>query len=330
MYSVSVIIPFFRVGRFIQRCIGSLMSQTIKSPVEYIFVDDASDDESRAILDKNLEKDCGFSQKVTILTHSVNRGLPVARNTGLAMATGDYIYHCDSDDYLEPDLLSRLIDNAQMTDADIVTCDYYISYREKDCICRQPDCSSGAEAVGLMLQGKMKYNVWNKLVKRSLYEKNHIRFSEGHTMGEDSIMILLYALAGKISTVHLPLYHYVQYNSQSITSRFSMSDISDLIYNTERVVSGLESLQCKIPTTDIAAFRYLMKWPLLVTGKYTDYVMWRTAFPDLERRFITESHVSGRIKFIEHMASRGQWWLIWLHYWIVIRLYYSIAYKLLA
>lgn len=107
LYKVSVIIPIYKVEPFVARCAQSLMEQTL-TDVEYIFVDDASPDNSIAVLRKVITKYPERSNYVKVLTHTENKGLPAARNTGLAVAQGEYIFHCDSDDFVEPDMLEQL------------------------------------------------------------------------------------------------------------------------------------------------------------------------------------------------------------------------------
>ena len=98
-YKVSVIIPIFGVERFIRKCAETLMEQTLQE-VEYIFVNDATPDGSISVLKEVIAY---YPQRLThvrIIEHKVNKGLPAARNTGLSYATGEYVFHCDSDDYL--------------------------------------------------------------------------------------------------------------------------------------------------------------------------------------------------------------------------------------
>ena len=172
-YKVSVIIPVYKVEKFVERCVRSLMEQTMDN-VEYIFVDDASPDESIHILHKVLADYPERRDQVKILTHEMNKGLPAARNTGLAVASGKYIFHCDSDDFVEKDLLSTLYETACRENADIVWSDYYISYPKNERYLKQPSYNTPEEALKGMLHGRMKYNVWNKLAKRNLYVDNHI------------------------------------------------------------------------------------------------------------------------------------------------------------
>lgn len=192
-YKISVIIPVYNVGKFIERCVQSLMEQTMDN-VEYIFVDDASPDNSIQILQKVLVDYPGRHDDVRILTHVENKGLPAARNTGLAVATGEYIFHCDSDDFVEKDLLSTLYETACRENADIVWSDYYISYPNNERYLKQPSYDTPEAALKGMLNGRMKYNVWNKLVKRSLYTDNDITFPSGYAMGEDMTMMFLFLM----------------------------------------------------------------------------------------------------------------------------------------
>ena len=177
---ISVIVPFYRVAPFIERCARHLLEQTLPE-VEFIFVDDASPDNSRAILEKTLKE---YKRDVTILTHPVNKGLPAARNTGLAAAKGEYIFHCDSNDYLETIMLEEVYNKAIAEDANIVYTDFWLDFGESRRYMATPDYHSADEMIkrGFMA-GAMKYNVWNKIARNSLY--NGLSFPKDHAMGED-------------------------------------------------------------------------------------------------------------------------------------------------
>lgn len=161
-YKVSVIIPVYKVEKFIGRCVKSLMEQTLQD-VEYIFVDDASPDGSIVILRNVLADYPERSNHVKILTHTENKGLPAARNTGLSVAQGEYIFHCDSDDFVEVNMLEQLYHKVTETDVDIVWCDWYLTFENSERYMKQPAYNTPLEALKAMLGGAMKYNVWNKL-----------------------------------------------------------------------------------------------------------------------------------------------------------------------
>ena len=128
---VSVIIPIFKVRDFIERCAVSLFEQTLKE-VEYIFVDDASPDDSIKVLKSCIERYPERQARTTILTHEHNQGLPAARNTGLAAASGEYVFHCDSDDYVERNMLEEMYEAAKAKDADMAYCDFYLTFEKNE------------------------------------------------------------------------------------------------------------------------------------------------------------------------------------------------------
>ena len=189
MLKVSVIIPIYKVENFMERCARSLFEQTLTEEVEFIFVDDASLDCSVSIIHQCLNDYPERKNQTKILVHSQNKGLPSARNTGLQAATGKYVFHCDSDDYLDSGALEQMYEVAEQNRADMVWCDWYLSFAHSERYMKQPKYDSPVEVLKGMLGGAMKYNVWNKLVSRRLYTDNLINFPDGHGMGEDMTMI---------------------------------------------------------------------------------------------------------------------------------------------
>ena len=116
---ISIIVPIYKVENYIERCVRSLLEQTYIG-IEYIFVDDCSPDSSISILKKVIKEYPTRIDQIKIISHEKNMGLPAARNTGLKMAIGDYIFHCDSDDYVEKDMIEKMYQTAKEKDADIV------------------------------------------------------------------------------------------------------------------------------------------------------------------------------------------------------------------
>lgn len=213
---ISVIVPIYNVECYIARCIESLMRQTLQE-VEYIFVDDCATDKSMDILMRVLNKYPNKKSCVKILKHIENKGLPAARNTGLKSATGKYIFHCDSDDYVEPDMLQRLFEFAEKQHADYIWSDYYVSLIDGNHYKKQPEYVDVDQAFRGLLRGEMVYNVWNKLVRKDLY--NNIFFPSGNAMGEDMTMIMLLACATKVAYLHYGGYHYVTTNPGALTKK---------------------------------------------------------------------------------------------------------------
>ena len=127
---VSVIIPIYGVEQYIERCARSLFGQTMRSDIEFIFVNDCTPDRSIEILLNTLKDYPERTEQVAILTHTANKGLAATRKTGVRAARGEYIIHCDSDDWVEPDICQTMYEEAKRTDSDIVVCDYINEYAD--------------------------------------------------------------------------------------------------------------------------------------------------------------------------------------------------------
>lgn len=324
MPQVSVIIPVYGVEQFIVRCAESLMRQTL-GDVEFIFVDDASPDGSIGKLREVVGKYPW--RNVKVLTHDVNKGLPAARNMGLAVATGDYVFHCDSDDYLEADALEVLYRKAMEEEADIVWCDYFLDYPNGKRLLRQPSHATAEEALRAMLRGTMKYNVWNKLARRSLYTDNAITFPAGYAMGEDLTMVKLFALAHKVAYVGRGLYHYEQGNLSALTKAMASAQMESLRRNCDDVIAFMRRQRGAACEPTLRSFMLLMKWPFLCTSKRSLWREWERWYPEANAHIWEDKGVTLRIRAVEWCAARGWFALVWLHYWVVLRFLYRIIYK---
>lgn len=323
---VSVIVPVYNVGGYIAHCAERLMQQTLED-VEYIFIDDATPDRSIDILQAVIQKYPQRKQNIRIIEHHKNKGLPTARNTGLAAATGEYIYHCDSDDFTEPEMLETLYNTACRENADIVWCDYYDTFYQKEVYKKQPAYSGPLEALRGMLTGKMEYNVWNKLARRNLYTENNIRFPDGYAMGEDLTMLMLFACARKVAYAPGAFYHYVRTNPAALTQSMSESKETALRYNVLRIENYLKDKFQSVFENETACLKLNLKWPFLITSsQFCMYKKWGEWFPEANR-YIKSHPASMRIRILEKCAEKHQYWVVWLHYWIVIRLFYSLAYR---
>ena len=319
---VSVIIPVYQVERYVERCVRSLMEQTLQD-VEYIFVDDCSPDESMDIVKRVVAAYPSRNREVLILRHEVNKGLPAARNTGLQSATGEYVFHCDSDDYLDTDALKRMVALADSSGADIVYTDWYLTYPKKERYMHQPHYDTADEALHSILCGSMKFNVWNKLVRRSLFIDNGITFPEGYSMGEDMTMILLFAQARQVRHLAYGTYHYFRQNENAFTvKKLSDQSYSAIYHNASRVI---ECLKSKVSQLDIDCFKLNVKFPFLISGDTEDYERWNAWFPEANRA-IKDSKVSWRMRKLQRLAAKKCYWALKIYYYCVHKVIYGIIY----
>lgn len=326
-YKVSVIIPVYKVEKFIERCARSLMEQTL-ADVEYIFVDDASPDNSLTMLRTVLAEYPERSSHVRILTHTENKGLPAARNTGLSVAEGEYIFHCDSDDFVDSEMLEQLYYKATETGADIVWCDWYLTFEKSERYMKQPNFATAEEALKAMLGGRMKFNVWNKLVNRELYAKNHITFPSGYAMGEDMTMMLLFVHAQKVIYLPKAFYHYVKLNTSAISSNYSEKYWEDLKYNVSRIEKYLYNTYGHKFDTEIAFLKLEAKYPLLImSSKMSLYRLWNNLYPEANQYILKNKNISLRSRMVQICARYHLYWAVWLHYQLICHLVYGVIYK---
>lgn len=323
---VSVITPIYKVEAFIKRCATSLMEQTLLE-VEYIFVNDVTPDNSIKILEDVVARYPERKEQVRIVHHGANKGLPAARNTGLELATGEYIFHCDSDDYVEPTMLEELYRAAKTQDADIVWCDWYLTFAKNERYMKQPSFSTPMEALKAMLSGVMKYNVWNKLVRRSLYTDNEISFPGGYGMGEDMTMMMLFAKAKRVTYIPKAFYHYVKLNTNAFSQTYSEKHLMELKHNVERIADYLSKLLGDSVKEELAYFKLESKFPFLISNDFRKYKLWGEWYAEANEYILKNHNISLRSRWLQWCAWKGQWWVVRLHYLLVIKIVYGLIFK---
>lgn len=323
---VSVIVPVYKVEAFIGKCIRSLMEQTLQE-TEFIIVDDSSPDNSISVVQTVIHDYPERRKQVRFIRHEVNMGLPAARNSGLALASGEYVFHCDSDDFVEPAMLEQMYKTAKDADADIVWCDWMLSFGQNERYMKQPSYATSVEALKSMLSGIMKYNVWNKLVRRRLYLDNKIVFPAGYGMGEDMTMIRLFACAQKVVYVPNAFYHYVKLNTSAFSKTYSERHLKELRRNTDETLSFLKNRYGDALAQDMEFFKLDVKFPFLITDDKRKYRLWETWYPEANQYIKLNKNVSFRRRLLQLLASEKQFWLVGLYYKLIHRFIYGILYK---
>lgn len=327
MPNVSVIAPVYGVEKFVGRFVESLMNQTL-TDVEFIFVDDCTPDRSIDIIKEISSKFPNRVGNVKIVSHDVNKGLPTARNTGMQVATGEYIYHCDSDDYLESNALEELYKVAKAKDADYVWSDWYLTFDNNSRYMHQPSVANPREALRIVLAGGMKYNVWNKLVKRSLYEESGIKFPDSYSMGEDMTMIMLLANAKCVEHVSQPLYHYIRTNSEAMTQVYSEKHLEQLKYNTNRAIEYLlKNVSDGSIDNEIEWFKLNVKLPFLFSGSDEDFRLWKEWFREANPQIMSNPVLPFRTRLLQKFAAMNLTFINKFYCQFVQRFIYGKIYK---
>ncbi len=221
---VSVLVPIYKVSDFIEKCAESLFNQTFED-LEYIFVNDATPDNSIEILLRTLEKFPKRKDQVQILHHEVNRGLAAARNTALDASRGKYIAIVDSDDYIESDMIEKLYNKATEENADLVVMDYIIENVEGPIVISESVSEVSSQTFhDFIVNDTFTTVLWNKLILRSLYANPLCRVPDGLNFMEDKhVVSRLFFYATKIVKLEGVFYHYINKNAKSMTkSRHKM------------------------------------------------------------------------------------------------------------
>jgi len=209
MKKITIIIPFHNCAETkLKIAIDSILKQTL-SDFEFILVNDCSTNNCPAIAEEYAAQDA----RIKLVHNPKKLGCPKARERGLHYASGDYILMGDSDDYMESDMLRQLYLAAEKTDADIVYCDYYKHFADEVELVRQGNVADKINFFKDIFANKVWGVIWNKLVKKSIYEK--IIFPSCF-YSEDTVQtIQIVYFAERIEYVPQPLYHYFDHTTFS-------------------------------------------------------------------------------------------------------------------
>lgn len=213
---VSIIVPIYRVERYIEKCAESVLSQTWPD-IQFIFVNDGTPDRSIELLEALIDSRFAHLKDRIVIINKENGGLPQARLSGLKVATGDFVMHVDSDDWVETDMVERLVRKAEETGADIV---YHYVCKENDVIrvhiAKDPEFARPVDFGKAIMKRTAHGYLVSKFIRRSLYTDK--LFYPTLSMHEDMILstqILSYAK--KAVLIPIAPYHYRRDNPDAMT-----------------------------------------------------------------------------------------------------------------
>ena len=219
-------------------------------------------------------------------------------------------------------MLETLYDTAVQQQADMVWCDWYLTFADSERYMKQPQYGTAEEALKAMLAGGMKYNVWNKLVRRSLYTDNHIAFPAGYGMGEDMTMIRLMANARRVAYVHQALYHYVKTNTPSFCQTYSEQHLADLKHNVSLTADYLTAQLGDAIARDLAFFKLEAKFPFLISdGRNGEYRRWREWYPEANAYIMQNHNISARSRWVQWLAAHNFFAAVRIYNWALTTLY---------
>ena len=246
---ISIIIPVYNVEEYIEHCIKNILIQTYTN-IEVIIVNDGSLDDSITIAKKLTEDDSRF-----IYLDKENGGQSDARNAGLDIATGDYIFFCDPDDFMFEKSIENLYYASQLTEADIVVGSfcrfeegmfYFYPKPKEDELLFPLSARDAIQGMDSMEDYTLlRYSaVWGKLFKKHLFDE--IRFPKGKYAEDQFIMWKLYLASEKMTRYDSDIYAY-RINFKGLTQNYNLSHLDFIDAIEERIETLLEMPELEYP-----------------------------------------------------------------------------------
>lgn len=236
---LSIVVPVYNVEKYLERCILSLLHQDLsQSDYEIIIVNDGSTDKSYEIAKKYKEQ----NSNVILLTQ-VNKGLSGARNTALKHVSGKYVMYVDSDDFLEENVVGKLLEKAERQQTDLLFFLTVYEYKDGSQIIGKKWKFSEEEIYTgefLLLHGFEVSSVWRCVYSSSFLNRNDIFFTEGIVHEDIDYNFRIYPLAERVMFSSLYVYHYSVYGGSLLHTNNPLT-IKKQIYGDLYVINSIRS-----------------------------------------------------------------------------------------
>lgn len=228
---LSIVLPVYGVEKYIEKCAVSLFSQTTTEDVEFVFVNDATKDNSMLILKDVIQKFDDLKDKVHIINHKCNQGLAAARLTGLLAAKGDYIWLMDSDDWVEPDSIETIMKSLDVS-PDVLYFNYFRNSKDE----QQVNVDKYYPTLLNCLCIRFTLCVWRMVVKRDIFIKNKCLPIPGIDMSEDIVLHsrIRYYFSSVI-VLDKPLYHYRIDNTNSYVNNVGAKQMTQIVEGVKAI-----------------------------------------------------------------------------------------------
>lgn len=234
---ISIIVPVYNVKPYLNKCMDTLVNQTLNE-IEIIVVNDGSTDGSIDIIKKYKEK---YPNKIVVIDKE-NEGVGEARNSGIKIAKGEYLGFVDSDDYIETNMFEVLYKNAKDKNSDIAICqfknvDENYNLLETENIYLKPNIKTSENLDQLI---KINPAPWNKIYKKELFIKNDVYFTKYWFEDLEAITKVLLS-SERISFVDQKLYCYLYRRSTSSSNIIKKDKIYDIFNIFDSIILYLKN-----------------------------------------------------------------------------------------
>ncbi len=316
---ISFIVPVYKVEKYLDECVQSILNQSFDD-YEIILVNDGSPDNCPAMC---VGYEVRYPDKVRVV-HKKNGGLASARNAGMLVAKGEYIYFVDSDDYLPEDKVSELYRKAKEFDADVLQTSFFMYNEdtgdkkivhtsfEKEKLLTHSDMEK--ELCFASSKTRIIY-VWRNLYKRRFLEKNSIKFDDDLKMIEDGPFNMeAFSKAERFVAVDIPVLCY-RIRDNSLQRQKYVPDYDKWLYHQWGLKLKYFSENCtpsKIFYEDIGEYTIKSIFPMLLGNVYRNKpdesfkVLKRLGNSEMMRRSFADYDIN---KF---KSKSLDWWMTWL------------------
>lgn len=310
---VSVIVPVYNVEQYLDRCVESIVNQTYKD-LEIILVDDGSPDNCPQKCDEWKIRDARI-----IVVHKDNGGLSSARNTGLDIAKGDYISFVDSDDYIKPNMIEKMVKMAAINSSQVVCCGRVresANSKKELFVLSEEKTFSGEQAIKeLLIGGCVEEAAWDKIYRAEVFEKRRFPLGE---INEDIVQTIeILGNCDKVCHVGEALYYYCE-NLGSITkSGYKQNKIVILKHLDQIKVYLEENVPSLLEYYYVLETRYCQSILYLLLGDKETYRKYQKEY----RLFYTRFRKGFSKRYVRRYIGKSELikgWLIYLraYYWI--------------
>lgn len=309
---VSILVPFYKVEKYVGRCVESLFTQTYQN-IEYVFVNDCTPDKSMEVINEYIRR-CHVEEKCKMIVHNKNQGISASRNDCLDNMSGDYFLFIDSDDYIDNDMVELLVEAALKENADISGCGYIEEYADHSVEHPQKYTNDHDEMMRAITLLTIKGVMWKLLVRSSIVteHRDEVRFIPDRNMVDDYLFCCqIFYYAHRFAGVERCMYHWIQYNPNNYTHTtiFAVESQAAAIRKTEEFYR--EKGVYPIVEKALLKRKFVSKIPLLLDKKCLDVKRWRILFPESNNVWREMNFTKGN-KILFLLAQSPLYWVIYI------------------
>ncbi len=303
---ISVIVPIYNVERYIEQSLRSLFSQSMCDGVEFVLVNDCTPDGSMDVARSVIAEFSALNVK--IIEHAENRGVAATRQSGVENASGEYVIHFDPDDLCEPKMLEELYDCAMSSGADVVICDFYTSYVDREIYVSNKVSSDNIDNLRQLIKNSIAGQLWCRLVRRSVICDNEICFTPNINFGEDRLFNIKVSLfANRVAYLPKAYLHYRQ-NADSFVNSAKKSgekvrDLLAAIEEIERFLSKHDVLQEF--ESDLIYHKVRVKNLILSTIPMSEIKQYALLYPETKDAILSNCSIPMRWRIMQYLSVRG-------------------------